>query len=48
MRRVRPVRDGQDEPDVDGAGWEPPIEALVAMALAWGVAADVAFGHADE
>lgn len=42
------MRDEQDEPHVDDVSWEPPVEAMVAMALAWGVSAEEAFGEADE
>lgn len=41
------MRDGDAEPVVDEKG-EEPIEAMVAMAMAWGVSAEVLFGDANE
>lgn len=40
------MQDGHDESVVDDQSWEP-VEAMVAMALAWGVSAEVAFGEGD-
>jgi len=41
------VQDRDGEPVVDDEE-EKPIEAMVAMAMAWGVPAEVLFGDADE
>ena len=39
------MRDGSSEPDVDEDF--QPVEAMVAMAMAWGVSAEILFGDAD-
>lgn len=46
MRRAWVMRDQDSEPVVDNEGQEQ-VEAMVAMALAWGVSAEVAFGDGE-
>lgn len=40
------ARDRSGQPDVDDEEFQP-VEAMVAMAMAWGVSAEVLFGDAD-
>ena len=41
------MRDENGEPDVGNEADYEPVEAMVAMVLAWGFPASVAFGDAD-